>query len=632
MINNHSLKKYSKNMSNGLNNFYMTSEYLPINKDDLYPEVSKKERPILVVIPELCGHVLSPCSYIRLLPFLLSDKTNAAFEVRFATLQSALAISADVIIINRIPCEKVAELNGILEQVRKIGTKLIYDIDDNLLSLPDIHPEVELYTNRQAVVTKLLSEADLVWVSTNSLAKELSSYCKQIEVFENYLSLSLYETKDNPFSRSRKDNQKFNILYMGTATHAADLSLVLDALHKLNSEGVLFQLYLIGISADAPKYSWIKVIKPPETANSYPKFMHWLRSLNIFDLGIAPLEETKFNHCKSAIKFWDYTSLGIPTLASDVEAYNRIVVDGDDGFLVGNDTADWYNKLRSIINRQGGCSNIVNRAKEKLIKLYHHLNGSERRNRTIMKLLQESNDTNMGISLSEPMLVTRETIAATYLSGEGIEIGALHNPLAIPPGAKVKYVDRMTKENLYEHYPELRSYTLVDVDIIDDGEYLNMVTDNSQDFVIANHFLEHSEDPIITLKNLLRVTKKGGVVYLAVPNMLKTFDCNRQQTMLSHIVDDHKFGPENSRRYHYEEWVSLVEPHFGRTYEGDTFTHRVNELLEQKYSIHFHCWDANGFKEFLQYLKSDCKLPFEVSMFQEREDEFISILTKRKLS
>jgi len=157
---------------------------------------------------------------------------------------------------------------------------------------------------------------------------------------------------------------------------------------------------------------------------------------------------------------------------------------------------------------------------------------------------------------------------------------------------------------------------------------LNTVSNNSQDFVIANHFLEHSEDPIITLTNLLRVAKVGGVVYLAVPNMIKTFDCNREKTTLSHVIDDHKLGVETSRRSHYEEWVSLVEPHFGRTYDDVSANERVEELMEHKYSIHFHCWDVNGFKEFLHYLKKDCALLFDISLFVERDDEFISILTK----
>jgi len=40
----------------------------------------------------------------------------------------------------------------------------------------------------------------------------------------------------------------------------------------------------------------------------------------------------------------------------------------------------------------------------------------------------------------------RSVFASSYLQGEGLEIGALHWPLAAPSEAKVRYVDRKTVE------------------------------------------------------------------------------------------------------------------------------------------------------------------------------------------
>lgn len=633
MGNIHNLQSQKEKSGKEINKFYLSSEYLPRSKESSQLQLRKKKLPVIVVIPEMFYGSPAPCTYIRLFTPLLSPEFNSAFEVRIATLKSALSIAADAVIINRVPCEHASELHGILSHLRQTGAKLIYDIDDQLLDLADSHPEATVYTDRQAVVKELLSAADLVWVSTDQLAKAFGTLCKKTEVFENYLNLNLWKKEMNSHSLPSEARKKFNILYMGSATHAADLNLVLEALNKLYSEGEKFELYLIGISTNAPQYSWIKVIQPPALAgnNNYPEFMRWLRSLNMFDLGIAPLEENHFNRCKSAIKFWDYSSLGIPTLASDVDAYTNIIVDGDNGFLANNNTEDWYKKLRNAMNNKTQLANVVINAKATLKRLYTQINGAERRKQAVINLLNEP-DTDSGNIDKQSLLkgpVTRESIAATFLSGDGIEIGALHNPLAIPQCARAKYVDRMPKEKLYEHYPELRALPLVDVDIVDDGELLNTISDSSQDFVIANHFLEHSEDPIVTLKNLLRVTKASGVVYLAVPNMTKTFDCNRVETSLAHVINDHKLGIETSRRCHYEEWVSLVEPHFGRTYDQSTFNNRVEEIMRQKYSIHFHCWSVNGFKTLLNYLKDDCAMPFDISLFADRGDEYVTILTKR---
>src|SRR5262245_49212308 len=65
---------------------------------------------------------------------------------------------------------------------------------------------------------------------------------------------------------------------------------------------------------------------------------------------------------------------------------------------------------------------------------------------------------------------TRRRIASEFLTGDGIEIGALHQPLEISATAHVEYVDRMTVPELRRLYPELADKPLVEPDIIDNGE------------------------------------------------------------------------------------------------------------------------------------------------------------------
>jgi len=42
----------------------------------------------------------------------------------------------------------------------------------------------------------------------------------------------------------------------------------------------------------------------------------------------------------------------------------------------------------------------------------------------------------------------RTLLTDEFLAGSGIEIGALHHPLAVPAGAKVTYVDRLDVHGL----------------------------------------------------------------------------------------------------------------------------------------------------------------------------------------
>jgi SAM-dependent methyltransferase len=120
---------------------------------------------------------------------------------------------------------------------------------------------------------------------------------------------------------------------------------------------------------------------------------------------------------------------------------------------------------------------------------------------------------------SEPASrIDRRLVASNYLRVEGIEIEALNLPLQAPPAAKVRYVDRLTVADLRRHYPELNSVELVSPDILADGELLEGIEDSSQNFVIANHFIEHCQNPFLALRNMFRVLKSGRVLYMAVPD------------------------------------------------------------------------------------------------------------------
>lgn len=217
----------------------------------------------------------------------------------------------------------------------------------------------------------------------------------------------------------------------------------------------------------------------------------------------------------------------------------------------------------------------------------------------------------------------RKELAVQYISGEGMEVGALHAPLEVPNGAKVHYVDRMSAANLRKQYPELSAVNLVDPDIIDDGERLAQIQDNTWDFVIANHMIEHCQNPIGAIQNFLRVLKEGGILYMGVPDKRYTFDLDRPITDLDHLIRDYKEGPEWSKQGHYQEYVSLVDK-----VPEDQISARMKLLLDMDYSIHFHVWKPDSFLELLSYCQETLGFQFTIEQFKENDFEFICILKK----
>jgi predicted SAM-dependent methyltransferase len=220
-----------------------------------------------------------------------------------------------------------------------------------------------------------------------------------------------------------------------------------------------------------------------------------------------------------------------------------------------------------------------------------------------------------------PVPKNRREIARRYLRGEGIEIGALHNPLEVPNFVGVRYVDHLSVDELRKHYPELANEPLVDVDVVDDGERLSKIADATQDFVIANHFLEHCEDPLGALGNMMRVLRPGGLLYLAVPDKRYTFDADRPVTSIDHLLRDHREGPESSRREHYEEWARLVD-------KAEEPEAHATTLLQRGYSIHFHAWTQTELLELLRTASNELELDFDVELMLKNGLEVIFVLRR----
>jgi SAM-dependent methyltransferase len=218
----------------------------------------------------------------------------------------------------------------------------------------------------------------------------------------------------------------------------------------------------------------------------------------------------------------------------------------------------------------------------------------------------------------------RASIADVYITGSGIEVGALDGPLQVPPTAKVKYVDRFPVSELRKQYPELDPARFVDVDIVDDGELLRTIGDTSQDFVIANHLLEHCQDPIGALGNMLRVLKPNGILYMAVPDKRFTFDVDRPVTHIHHLLQDFKDGGVSSRRAAFEEWVRCVAKVQGDT-EVET---QVDKLMRDDYSIHYHAWTQLEIMELVLTLRREMHLQFEIELVHKSGVEVILVLRK----
>lgn len=226
----------------------------------------------------------------------------------------------------------------------------------------------------------------------------------------------------------------------------------------------------------------------------------------------------------------------------------------------------------------------------------------------------------------------RAELAYRFLAGEGLEIGALHRPLKVPAQARVSYVDRMTVEELVTSYDEdVAGKDLTPVDVVDDGETLATVDDDSQDFIVANHFLEHTADPIGAIGNHLAKLRPGGVLFYAVPDKRYSFDFRREVTPLAHLIRDHDEGPEVSRREHYDEWGLLVTG-TDEEREAPNWPERGAEMARaleaEDYSIHHHVWTESAFLELLLHCGQRFEAGLGIEAVARGGEEIVAVLRK----
>ena len=132
-----------------------------------------------------------------------------------------------------------------------------------------------------------------------------------------------------------------NISYLaGTRTHDRDLAIVIPVLARLLDRHQDLSLRLVGPIGVGFDHSRVKRLERV----SFDAYWKIVRDSHIL---IAPLEDTPFNRCKSAIKAVEGGMMNVPTVVSPVGDYNNIKMLG---ILHADSVEEWESQLEFALD------------------------------------------------------------------------------------------------------------------------------------------------------------------------------------------------------------------------------------------------------------------------------------------
>lgn len=183
-------------------------------------------------------------------------------------------------------------------------------------------------------------------------------------------------------------------------------------------------------------------------------------------------------------------------------------------------------------------------------------------------------------------------LAHKYLDGlKGVEIGgSAHNPFGLNT-LNVDYTDSL--ETPFKRAEiEICGEAMI-VDIVANGEKMP-VSDESFDFVINSHVIEHIFDPIGALKEWHRIIKPGGYIFLIVPiTEFVPFE-TRSTTLLAELIRRHEgtLGQDEVLRH-------TTKSNLADSSLSDEIRRGI---LEDRLHGHWTVFDLEQFKEICHYL------------------------------
>lgn len=256
---------------------------------------------------------------------------------------------------------------GLAVGMQKRDAALVVELDDDFTS---IHAQnVSFWAthvkNAERSVRNLLATiacADLVTVSTPALKETYSRYTDApIVVIPNFVPGWYLTTEKAGLTKPDEYDGKLLLGWSGSLeTHPQDLQVVGGAVARVLRENDNVALTIVGTGRGAARAFGTKAGGEILTTGwvplkQYPSVMMEL------DIGMVPLELSRFNEGKSWLKGLEWAALGVPFVASPTRQYEALYQLG--AGLIADDSRRWKQKLTALVQNIDLRQDVAERGK-----------------------------------------------------------------------------------------------------------------------------------------------------------------------------------------------------------------------------------------------------------------------------
>jgi SAM-dependent methyltransferase len=210
-----------------------------------------------------------------------------------------------------------------------------------------------------------------------------------------------------------------------------------------------------------------------------------------------------------------------------------------------------------------------------------------------------------GISYSEDLSIwDMHELLGSELSGKGVEFGAAFNPFPCSINCEVEYADlfdHSSSDSPYFNKAHHTNIEYVKCSYQTSIAEMDGINDDSLDFLIACHVIEHVSNPLQAIESAWNKLKSGGKLVLVVPHKDLTFDKNRKLTELDHLILDYE------RPFRERDFFHLVDFYEKAFVTPDPYRKAQEVFFNPQSDIHYHTWNESTFLEMVTYFSNHIK-------------------------